>query len=88
MKKTFYCVKAQFNEFGKRTADITQSVEAEKRPKSRMLTKSGLTTFSIWTAAEINALTLVELIKDMAVGIDDLVSLMTKLSMDQERRAA
>jgi len=84
MKKTFYCVKAQFED-GRRAAVIAESRVAEIEPKDQIQVSSGLTKFLIWMSSELSAITLVELVKDMAAGVDDLENLM---SARDKRRAA
>ena len=90
MKTTFYCVEAQYYDYGKRLACITNEKITDKKPKDQVKRIYGQTAFKIWMVSEINAIELVNLILDSAVGIDDLTNLMSAHEMDKRygRRAA
>ena len=87
MKKTFYCVQAQFYEYGKILAAITHERTTAKKPKDQMQRVYGLTAFKIWIFSELNALELVKMTLEGDVYIDDYIALMQEHA-EYERRAA
>jgi len=64
-----------------RLAAIVDKRTSEKKPKDQIQRVHGSTDFMIWIASEENAVELVELIKDGAVGIDDLENLISAHSI-------
>jgi len=88
MKKTFYCVQAQFYEYGKTLAAITSERITAKKPKDQMQTAHGLTAFKIWIFSELNALELVKMTLEGDVYIDDYIALMQEHAEIENRRAA
>jgi len=88
MKTTFYCVEAQFYEYGKKLAAITSERITAKKPKDQIQRVYGLTAFKIWIHSEVNALELVKLTLEGEAYIDDYIALMEEHAEYERRRAA
>ena len=87
MKTTFYCVQAQFYEYGKILAAITSERITDKKPKDQIQRVHGLAAFKIWIRSELNALELVKMTLIGDMDIDGYVSLFQEHA-EYERRAA
>jgi len=70
---TFYCVHAEFYDYGKIQACIT-SRQTIKKPKNQFRQVYGMTAFKLWLVNENNANQLFEMINNGEVYIDDLIS--------------
>jgi hypothetical protein len=71
--KIYYCVHAEFYDYGKAKACVT-SKQAKAKPKNQLRRVYGMIAFKLWITSKERASALCEMVKNGEVYIDDLIS--------------
>jgi len=87
MKTTFYCITAQFYEYGKVLACITNSREATKKPKEQIRKNYGMTAYKIWVSHEMDALEIIKMILSGDICANDMSILFNECFSLEEKAA-